>query len=212
MKKTITLCVALVATLIFGGKTFGQSYELYFNDSTSTALNNGDTVEYTPRSWERQIHLAQINFFVKNLTDDDLLTDQVVTVMNGPSDMEIGLCAGGNCPIPPALPPAYTVEAHRIHPDPITLKVHLEDSYSGSAIIKLTVGVSPRINPSVTAFLKINFGTAGIENAQRQEVKVYPNPTRGKVTVGEKEYDLSQQPAGIYMVPCENGTARIIKL
>lgn len=212
MKKAFTLCMAFAAMLMLGSDAFGQGYALHFTDSTTAALNNGDTVEYTPQDWERQIHLAQINFFVENLTAEDMLTDQTVTVTEGPSDMEIGLCAGGQCPIPPAVPPAYTVQANSIHPEPITLKVHLESSYSGFAIIKLTVGTSPRFNPSVTAFLKVNLGTAGIQNATRQQVKVYPNPTRGKVTVGEKEYDLSQQPAGIYMVPSENGTARIIKL
>ena len=56
----------------------------------------------------------------------------------------------------------------------------------------------------------------GIATAHGQEMKVYPNPTTGRVTVrgekGEYSFDLSPLKAGVYLIPVEGKTAKVIKL
>lgn len=174
MRKTIkTLCMAVMAMGLISlvackddpvepdntpTTTAGNgTYALHFNDASSAALKDGATVEYTVQDWERELHMAYINFYVENQTNEALVTDQLVELVDGPDNMTYSLCAGGECPEPPAMPPTYTVAAKSVHDQPITIEPHLEDGMSGTATFKLTVGKAGNVaNTGVVAYVKIN--------------------------------------------------------
>ena len=214
MKKTLIQGLLMAVFMLAAGAATAQSYALHYVNSDGAALSDGDTVLFTPEDWELEIGLAQINFYVENLTDDNLLTDQRVEVLSGPSGMTVDICAGGSCPVPPALPAPYTVQAHTTLMDPITLKVHLSPTYSGEALIKLTVGRSPSLGDGLTVYVKATLGSQNgvVAPTAAKRPVAYPNPTTGKVRVDGLEFDLGDRPAGVYMLPAGNGTVRVIKL
>jgi hypothetical protein len=98
---------------------------------------------------------------------------------------------------------------------PLTIEPHLLPEYGGQHILyRITVGEGENLENSITVYVKVHVSaTSGINRVvNHNAVKVYPNPTRGKVTVGNQEYDLSGRAAGVYYLPAESGAARVIKL
>ena len=208
MKKSIILLLAIVATLSLGA----QNYALHFGTVDGPVVAAGDTVEYNTTAEEMDIvHMAFIYLYIENLTTEDLTTDNEVVVLEGPDGLETELCAGGNCP----QQGQYTLVPGDNPEMPLTIEPHLLPEYSGGHILyRVTVGEGRNLENGITVYLRVNIAAnSGINRAENADaVKVYPNPTRGKVTVGNKEYDLSGRSAGVYYLPVEGGSARVIKL
>lgn len=213
MKKMLFAWLLTAALMGTAGVASAQSYALHYQDADRAAITDGDTIDVFPEDWEYEIGLAQISFYVENLSDVDMLTDQRVEVKKGPSGFTFDVCAGGMCPVPPAVPDPYTVPAHSTYMEPITIKAHLSAAFSGKALLKLTVGQSPLLNGGVVVYIRLNLGeTNGIVSPATARPVAYPNPTTGKVWVDGAEYDLGESPAGIYMLPAKRGAAKVIKL
>ncbi len=208
MKKIIIILMAMMATVTISA----QSYTLHLDSINAAALNDGDTVVHMVTDIERQLGTAIINLYVENLTDYVQTTDQVVTVVDGPSDLEVAICAGGLCPIYPNMPPPYEIEANTIFSEPLQVKPHLTGVDANELLLRLEGFNSSRPSNKITVFLRVVINNNAIDAAEAETVKVYPNPTTGKVVVGDKEYDLSGRPAGVYCLPSKQGTARVIKL
>lgn len=210
MKKSIILLMALMATVTLSA----QSYALHLDSINAVALNEGDTVVHMVTDIEQQLGSAVINIYVENLTGEALRTDQAVTVVEGPSDLEVSICAGGFCPIYPNLPPTYLIDANSVFPEPLQIKPHISDVNVNELLLRLKVFCSENPNNNITVFFRvvINENNAISDVQAPAPVKCYPNPTSGKVTVGDKEYDLSGRPAGVYYLSAPQGMARIIKL
>lgn len=208
MKKSIILLLAIMATMTLSA----QQYALHFGTVDGPVVAAGDTVEYTTTDQEMNImHMAFIYLYIENLTAGDLATDNEVVMLEGPEGLETDLCAGGNCP----QQGEYTIVPGNNPDMPLTIEPRLQPEYGGETILyRITVGNARTMENSVTIYLKVNISTAqnGIDAVNAAAVKVYPNPTRGKVTVGDKEYDLSGRSAGVYYLPVEGGSARVIKL
>ena len=207
MKKTIIFLLAMVAALGLSA----QKYALHFNATDGPVVYDGDTAVYTTTDEDMIIGMAFIYLYIENLTEDSLTTDNAVEVSEGPADLETSICAGGNCP-----QQGTYVVVPGDNPDmPLTIEPHLKAEYGGQHIVyRITVGEGRNLENSITVFLRVNVtGTNGIDHAVSAEtVKVYPNPTRGIVTVGDREYNLSDRPAGVYYLPVKGGAARVIKL
>lgn len=207
MKKSIILLLAIVATMSLSA----QKYALHFNATDGPVVAAGDTAVYTTADIDITIGRAFINFYIENITDDTLTTDNSWEVTEGPADLETDICAGGNCP----QQGMYDLVPGDNPDMPFTIEPILKPEYGGQYIIyRITIGEGRNLENSVTVYLRVNIiGNNGINRAENADaVKVYPNPTRGKVTVGDKEYDLSGRSAGVYYVPFEGGAARVIKL
>lgn len=208
MKKSIILLMAIVATLSLGA----QNYALHYGSVDGPVIAAGDTVEYTTTAEDMNImHMAFIYLYIENLTTEDLTTDNDVVLLEGPDSLAWDLCAGGNCP----QQGEYTLVPGDNPEMPLTIEAHLLPEYSGGHILyRVTVGESRNLENGVTVYLRVNIAAnSGINSAENADaVKVYPNPTRGKVKVGDKEYDLSGRSAGVYYLPVEGGSARVIKL
>ena len=208
MKKIFVLLLAIVATMSLSA----QKYALHFGAIDGPVVAAGDTVEYTTTDQEMNImHMAFVYLYIENLTADSLSTDNDVELVEGPEGLETELCAGGNCP----QQGEYTLAPGDNPEMPLTIEPRLLPEYDGLHIVyRITVGEAHGLANGVTVFLRVNVsGSDGIEQAVNAEgVKVYPNPTRGKVTVGDKEYDLGGRAAGVYYLPVKGGAARVIKL
>lgn len=208
MKKSIILLLAIVATISLGA----QNYALHFGSVDGPVVAAGDTVEYTTTDVDMNImHMAYLYLYIENLTDGDLVTDNEIETIEGPAGLETEWCAGGNCP----QQGQYTIVPGNNPEMPLTIEPHLLPEYGGQHILyRVTVGEGRNLENGVTVYLRVNIAAnSGINSADNAEaVKVYPNPTRGKVTVGNKEYDLSGRSAGVYYLPVEGGSARVIKL
>lgn len=208
MKKTIILLLAIVATMSLSA----QKYALHFNAVDGSVIAAGDTAVYTTTDIDMTVQRAYLYFYIENLTEDTLNTNNELVVLEGPVDLETEVCAGGNCPWDSS---TYSI-APGDNPDmPFTIEPLLKPEYAGQHIIyRVTVGEGRNLENSVSVFLRVNISESnGIEQAVNDgAMKVYPNPTRGKVTIGDKEYDLSGRAAGVYYLPVKGGTARVIKL
>ncbi|MBR4505833.1 MAG: hypothetical protein IKP21_03575 [Bacteroidales bacterium] len=208
MKKSIILFLAIVATMSLSA----QKYALHFGSTDAPVVVAGDTVEYTTTDIDMNVmHMAYLYIYIENLTDSNLVTDNDYEVLEGPADLETEVCAGGNCP----QQGEYTLVPGDNPDMPFTLEPHLKPEYGGQHILyRVTVGEGRNLENGVTVYIRVNItANSGINSADNAEaVKVYPNPTRGKVTVGDKEYDLSGRSAGVYYLPVEGGSARVIKL
>lgn len=208
MKKTIIFLLAMVAMVSLSA----QSYALHYGAVDGQVVAAGDTVEYTTTDMDMNImHMAFLYFYIENLTSRDLATDNNVEMLEGPNGLVTELCAGGNCP----QQGVYTLVPGDNPDMPLTIEPHLSAEYVGQHILyRITVGEADGLANGVTVFLRVNIVDAnGINRIDTPPLeKVYPNPTHGKVTVGEKVFDLSGRSAGVYYLPTENGTARVIKL
>ena len=207
MKKTIILVLAIVATMSLSA----QKYALHFNAVDGPVIAAGDTAEYTTTDIDMTRQMAYIYFYIENLTEETLTTDNLVETIEAPEGLVTELCAGGNCP----QLGTYELVPGENPEMPLTIEPVLVPEYGGQHILyRITVGEGRNLDNSVTVCLRVNIsevnGINRVENAEA--VKVYPNPTHGKVTVGEKEYDLSGRAAGVYYLPVIGGAARIIKL
>lgn len=211
MKKTFTRIMAFTALLSLAPMTQAQQYALHFLDGTTPALANGDTVDYTPDANALRLH-TPVSFIIENLTEQDLLTTQEVTLVEG-GRVSYDVCGGGSCPWDGN---PYTV-VPGINED---LFVGIEPNYDGidnaELLFRIDVGNDPDLANSVTAYLriKINRGNA-IDPIEAPVVKSYPNPTTGTVTIGTNDkqavYDLSGRPAGLYFLPYEGRYVKVIK-
>lgn len=201
MKKVIILLLAVVATMSLSA----QTYALHLNSADSAVIAEGDTVVYTiPATYV--MDRAYINFYIDNLTDEAILTDNEITLCEGPSNLHFEVCAGGFCP----QQGPYTLQPGPNPYMPLTVEPFTTGMQGKTALFRVKVGKSPTLSNSVTVYLKVVFeSNSGIADIQAPAtVKAYPNPTTGKVTVGDKEYDLSGRPAGVYYL----GKTRVIKL
>lgn len=207
MKKTFTFAMALAALALLGANANAQQYALHLGETTYA---NGDTAVYTPQDWEYDLNQTVCNILIENLTDGVLNTTQEATVVSGPQGQHLEICAGGNCPWngqPYDLEPGLNSEK------PITLELSLDKSYTGESLVKVVVGNSPELGNSTTLYVRVVYDKSAIAGAEMpQAVRAYPNPTRSKVTVGDKVYDLSGRPAGVYVLPTEKGMVSVIKL
>lgn len=206
MKKIIILVMTLVA--IMGVNA--QSYALHFNSTDSPVVAPGDTVVYTITENDYLFERAYINIYIDNVTDSDLMTDNTIRVTEGPAGLEYEICAGGFCP----QQGPYNLVPGPNPLMPLTIEPLTAGMEGNVAIFEITVGESPRMDNGVTIYLKVVFPgeNLGISGVNRTAEKVYPNPTTGKVTVGDREYDLGGRPAGVYYLPAKQGSARVIKL
>lgn len=206
MKKTIILLLAMVATMSLSA----QIYALHLDSVNSPVIAEGDTVVYTATEAAFSMDRLYINFYIDNLTEDPVLTNNEVTLLEGPANMNFEVCAGGYCP----QRGSYTLAPGQNPYMPLTVEPFTAGMRGKTALFRVVVGEEPSLTNSVTVFLKVVFpannGIADREGAVAG--KVYPNPTSGKVTVGDKEYDLSGRPAGVYYLPANGGNARVIKL
>ena len=208
MKKTIILLLAIVATMSLSA----QKYALHFGAVDGPVIAAGDTAEYTTTDMDMNVmHMAFLYVYIENLTMVNLVTDNLIEVAEGPSDLITEICAGGNCP----QQGVYTLVPGDNPDMPLTIEPHLLPEYGGQHILyRITVGEGENLENSITVYVKVHVSaTSGINRVvNHNAVKVYPNPTRGKVTVGNQEYDLSGRAAGVYYLPAESGAARVIKL
>lgn len=208
MKKTVIFLLAIVATM----SLCAQNYALHFNAIDGPVISAGDTALYVTTDIDMNIQQrADVFFYIENLTEGNLVTDNEIEALEGPADLETEICAGGNCP----QQGEYTLVPGNNPDMPLTIESHLKPEYGGQHILyRITVGEGRNLTNGVTIYLRINVsGNGGINQAENAEaIKVYPNPTRGKVTVGDKEYDLSGRAAGVYYMPVKGGAARVIKL
>ena len=207
MKRIVTFMLALVATVSLSA----QSYALHLNSPDSAIIAAGDTAIYTITDHDFVMGRAYINFYIDNLTESAILTDNDIQLVEGPSGLEFEICAGGFCP----QQGPYTLQPGANPYMPLTIEPFTTGMQGKTALFRVKVGKSPSLNNSVTVYLKVIFpgDNEGIADTQAPlSVKGYPNPTTGKVTVDDREYDLSGRPAGIYYLPTDKGTARIIKL
>ena len=213
MKKTIMTILAVAMTALFGGNAAAQQYALHYSDSTTARLAEGDTITHLLQDWEAEMHVAYISFYVENLTDDTLATNQIVTAIDMPSGMNFVVCAAGQCREDQQLLPDYKIAPKSIHNEVVTIEPHFEGLEVGEAIFKLEVGNAGTMDNKVTVYIKLDISKrASISDVHQNPIKVYPNPTRGRVTVGDSEYDLSTRPAGVYVLPYEGSAVRVIKL
>lgn len=207
MKRIFTFVMAMAAVMLLGGNANAQQYALHIGETTYA---DGDTAIYTPQDWEYDLNQTVCNVIIENLTEDVLNTTQQATVVSGPEGQTLEICAGGNCPWngqPYDLAPGVNSDK------PITVELHLEKSYTGESLVKVVVGNAPDMANSTTLYIRVVYDKSAIAGAEMpQAVRAYPNPTRGTVTVGDKVYDLGGMPAGLYMLPSEQGMVRVIKL
>ena len=211
MKKIITLALAIVATVAFGNKANAQQYALHFQAVDGPVVSENDTVDYYTTDDDKVTKLAYISFFIENLTESNLLTDNEVVQLEGPEGLELEICAGGHCP---QLGP-YTLVPGNNDQMPLTLEPAVLPQYAGQTVLyRVKVGNIGLVNNTVTVFLRVHMAdNLGIEQgAATAAPAAYPNPTTGRVTVGDREYDLSGRPAGVYYLPAEKGKAKVIKL
>lgn len=211
MKQIITIVLAFVATVCLGGKVNAQQYGLHFQDISAAYLNDGDTVYYHTTDDDAIVGLAYISFYIDNLTDQPVLTDNEVTMIEGPDGMETELCAGGNCP----QQGPYILQPGQNELMPLTIEPQVVKQFAGDTLLyRVKVGNVGLTNNVVTVYLRVyiasNVGIESVENPQA--LMAYPNPTKGRVTVGDREYDLSGRPAGVYFLPGNGSPVRVIKL
>ena len=208
MKKIIILVMAVVATMSLSA----QQYALHYGAVDGPVVAAGDTVEYTTTDLDMNtMHMAFIYLYIENLTQEGLSTDNDIVMLEGPEGLVTDLCAGGNCP----QQGEYTLVPGDNPEMPLTIEPHLLPEYGGMTVLyRITVANARTMDNAVTVYLRVNISESqtGIGAVVAPAVKVYPNPTRGKVKVGDREYDLGGRSAGVYYLPTENGTARVIKL
>ena len=207
MKKFIILFLAMMMAFGVGA----QQYALHYGALNGPVMGANDTTEYNTTADDLNItHMAYLFVYIENLTNGPLETDNEIMKVEGPDGLVTEVCAGGFCP----QMGSYTLEPGDNDLMPIIIEPHLEASYVGQSILyRVTVGNANGLANSVTTYIKVNIGTQGIDDVEVDGKKtVYPNPTTGKVTVGDEEYDLSDRPAGVYFINTGKGTARVIKL
>ena len=98
---------------------------------------------------------------------------------------------------------------------PLTIEPAVLPQYAGQTVLyRVKVGNIGLVSNTVTVYLRVHMAdNLGIESAAAPVAPAaYPNPTTGRVTVGDREYDLSGRPAGVYYLPTEKGKAKVIKL
>lgn len=209
MKKSIILLLAIMATMTLSA----QKYALHFGTVDGPVIAAGDTAEYTTTDMDMNVmHMAFLYVYIENLTMGNLETFHEIAEREGPASLVTDICAGGSCPWDSN---TYTLVPGDNSEMPLTIEPHLLPEYGGQHILyRITVGEGENLENSITVYVKVNVSTtSGINRVvNHNAVKVYPNPTRGKVTVGNQEYDLSGRAAGVYYLPAESGAARVIKL
>ena len=211
MKRIITLALAIVATVAFGNKANAQQYALHYRTVDGPVVSEGDTVDYLTTDDDKLMGLAYISFFIENLTSGNLLTDNEVVQLEGPEGLHTELCAGGNCP----QQGPYTLAPGDNGQMPLTIEPTVLPQYAGQTVLyRVKVGNIGLVSNTVTVYLRVHMAdNLGIESAAAPVAPAaYPNPTTGRVTVGDREYDLSGRPAGVYYLPTEKGKAKVIKL
>ena len=210
MKKNIITVVALATMMLIGGVSSAQQYALHFREASAPAIEPNSTVEYTTEDWEEELGMAAISFIIENLTDSPLMTVQEVTMLEGPEAMaHPEVCGGGTCPWDGQ---PYAVEPGMNPLLPLTLDIMTRGNVGSSVLYRIDVWEDGNRSNSISVNLRVNVGQVGIENVEITPVSVYPNPTTGKVKVGDEEFDLSDKPAGVYFLPYEGGAARVIKM
>ena len=207
MKKIIILSMAMMVAFGVGA----QQYALHFGSVNGPVVGVNDTSVYTTTDDDmNDLHMSSVSLFIENLTSGPLETNNTIEMVEGPAGLVTTVCAGGSCP----QQGAYTLQPGNNDFMPLVIESHLLESYIGQSVLyRVTVGNDRGMANAVTTYVRVNIGTFGIDAVEVDGKKVaYPNPTTGKVTVGDKEYDLSDRPAGVYFLSTGNGTARVIKM
>lgn len=131
-------------------------YALHYLDATSAAVRNGDTVDYTPESWEYELsQTSSLNIYIENRTSNTLSTVQEVTMLQGPEGQRLEVCAGGNCPWngnPYDIAPGTDTDK------PITVEAGLSNEYSGISLIRVKVGRAGTMDDAVTVYVRVHLG------------------------------------------------------
>ena len=188
-----------------------QQYALHYGAVDGPVVGANDTTVYVTTSSDMDIlHMSSVLLYIENLTSTPLVTNNTIEMVEGPAGLVTSICAGGSCP----QQGAYTLQPGDNEYMPLVIESHLLDSYIGQSVLyRVKVGNDGTMANAVTTYLKIDIGTQGIDGVEVDGKKVaYPNPTTGKVMVGDKEYDLSDRPAGVYFLSTGKGTVRVIKL
>ncbi len=147
MKKSIILLLAIMATMTLSA----QQYALHFGTVDGPA---GDTAEYTTTDMDMNVmHMAFLYVYIENLTMGNLVTDNLIEVAEGPSDLITEICAGGNCP----QQGVYTLVPGDNPDMPLTIEPHLLPEYGGQHILyRITVGEGVNLENSITVYVKVN--------------------------------------------------------
>ena len=188
-----------------------QQYALHYGAVDGPVVGANDTSVYVTTNSDMNIlHMSSVSLYIENMTSSPLETDNTIEMLEGPAGLVTSICAGGSCP----QQGAYTLQPGDNEYMPLVIETHLQNSYIGQSVLyRVTVGNARGMANSVTTYIRVNIGTQGIESVDVENHKaVYPNPTTGKVTVGDEEYDLGDRPAGVYFINTGKGTARVIKL
>lgn len=212
MKKNIIACLTLALAITLGCTANAQKYALHFGSTDAAVISDGDTINYTPADWEVELGMAYINFYVENLTGAPQTVNQHVDLLTTSVDMAFSVCAAGQCMEDQDMLPNYIINPNSVYTNPITIEPHFSGFNECDVIFKVTVGDADGLENAVTAFIHFSYSRNGISDVNQEQIRVYPNPTRGHVTIGDTEYDLRDRPAGMYILPYKGSAVRVIKL
>lgn len=130
-------------------------YKLHLGSVDSPALADGDTVDYEPARWERDLTMTQAIFYIENCTSAPVMTTQTYEFVEGQTGQLLEICAGGNCPWNGQ---PYEVAVGVDDQKPVTVEVGLSDEYTGVSIVKLKVGRAETMADAVTVYLRVHLG------------------------------------------------------
>lgn len=130
-------------------------YKLHLGATDSQALADGDTVDYEPARWERDLNMTQAIFYIENCTSAPVMTTQTYEFVEGQTGQLLEICAGGNCPWNGQ---PYEVAVGVDDQKPVTVEVGLSDEYTGVSIVKLKVGRAETMADAVTVYLRVHLG------------------------------------------------------
>lgn len=116
----------------------------------------GDTVVYNTTDADmNMLHMAIVNLYIDNQTQNDLEVRHRCDKLQGPDNLEIGICANGSCPWDIRSP--YTLKPGVDPEKPFTLEVHLRPEYSDQQILyRLVTGKGSDMADPVTVYVQVN--------------------------------------------------------
>ena len=116
----------------------------------------GDTVVYNTTDADmNMLHMASVNLFIDNQTQNDLVVRHMYEKLQGPDNLETEICANGMCPW--NIRSTYTLTPGVDPEKPFTLKAHLHAEYSGQQILyKLVTGKGSDMADPVTVYVQVN--------------------------------------------------------